>query len=203
MHAVLVDYVADVVQNAVEAGATRIALDFCTGPDEVSVTVEDNGKGMDAAQVQRARDPFYSETGKHSRRRVGLGLPLLVQAAEATGGTVTVASQPGRGTTVRFTFGARHVDAPPTGDLPGCLLGLMTFPGDYELAVRRRTPADEYRVARSELSEALGELTSVASLTLARDYLRSLESELKTTHVTEATSARPGPSGTPPGRRTE
>lgn len=203
MHAALVDYVTDVVQNAVEAGATRVAVDWCAGPDEVSVTVEDNGKGMDAAQVRRARDPFYSEPGKHRQRRVGLGLPLLVQAAESTGGSVTVTSQPGHGTTVRFAFDPRHVDAPPTGDVPACLLGLMAFPGDYELAVRRQTPAAEYRVSRSELGEALGELASVASLTLARDYLRSLEADVVTTHVTEATSARPQPSGTPPGRRTE
>ncbi len=177
MHATLCDYIADVVHNAVEAGATSVDLDIHASPVWMEVTVSDNGKGMDAERLRQARDPFFSEAGKHDRRRVGLGIPLLCQAAEATGGAVDIRSEAGRGTTVAFRFAADHVDAPPLGDLPGTLVTLMALPGDYELTVRRRTPVGDFAVARHALQETLGDLTEALNLALARQYLAALEQD--------------------------
>ena len=89
MHASVCDIITDLVQNAVEAGAKRVELDVATGPERVSVRVSDNGKGMDAATLKRVSDPFFTEAGKHDHRRVGLGIPLLLQTAEASGGEKT------------------------------------------------------------------------------------------------------------------
>lgn len=178
MHASVCDTIADLVQNAIEAGSSQVELDVATGPDEIRVRVADNGKGMDKATLAKAADPFYSEAGKHDRRRVGLGLPLLLQTAEAVNGRVDIQSEPGAGTTVEFTFDARHLDTPPLGDLAETLLGLMAFAGRYDLAVRRRTPAGGYEVSRRELEEALGNLEEPSNLVLARDFLRSQEQDL-------------------------
>lgn len=177
MHATVCDYIADVVQNAVEAGATNIGLEISTGPEQVMVRVSDNGKGMDAQRLREARDPFFSEAGKHDRR-VGLGIPLLCQAVEALDGAFDLQSVPGKGTTVAFRFDARHVDAPPTGDLPGTLCCLLAMPGGYNLAVQRRTPAGGYTVGRHELQATLGDLDEALNLALARQYLASLETEV-------------------------
>lgn len=179
MHASVCDIIADVVQNAIEAGASNVALDIDTRSGVVDVTVRDNGKGMDAAQKLRARDPFYSEPGKHDRRRVGLGLPLLLQTAEQTGGTADIQSTPGRGTVVSFRLDANHPDTPPMGDLPLTLVSLMAFPGTYDLVVTRRASAGSYAVAKNELIEALGNLDEAGNITLARHYFESQENELK------------------------
>ncbi len=178
MHASLCDTIADVVQNAIEAAATRIDLDVYTGSNAVIVTVRDNGKGMDAERLRRACDPFYSEPGKHVRRRVGLGLPLLLQMAEQTGGKAEIQSEPGRGTTVTFRFDTTHLDTPPLGNLPVTFVSLMTFTGAYELAVTRRTDAATYTVARSELTHALGNLEEAGNISLARQYFESQENGL-------------------------
>jgi hypothetical protein len=175
VHASVCDTIADLVQNAIEAGASRVELDVFTGPDRIEVRVADNGKGMDEATVARAVEPFYSEAGKHDRRRVGLGLPLLCQTAEAVGGAVDIHSTLGEGTAVRFTLDAKHIDTPPLGDLPSTVLGLMAFEGAYELALTRKTPADGYSVSRRELADALGNLREAASLALAKAYLESQE----------------------------
>ena len=163
MHATICDYIADLVQNAVEAGATRVTLEIDTQAEQVSATVADNG---------------CSAPGKHDRRRVGLGLPLLRQATEATHGDMEVRSAPGQGTTVSFRFDAQHMDTPPLGDLAGTLLTLMALPGSYDLAVHRRAPAGDYAVARHELTETLGDLENAVNLALARQYLAALEREL-------------------------
>lgn len=176
MHASICDTLSDLVQNSLEAGATRVELDVYTGPDKVSARVTDNGKGMDRATLEKAVEPFYSEAGKHDRRRVGLGLPLLYQTAQAVNGTVDIRSAPGQGTTVSFAFDARHLDTPPLGDLPATVLGLMTFEGDYDLVLTRKTSASGYSVSRRELIDALGDLREASNLILARDFLKSQES---------------------------
>ena len=63
MHATVCDYIADLVHNAVEAGATCIGLDAATDATQIAVTVTDNGCGMDPVELQRAEDPFYSAPG--------------------------------------------------------------------------------------------------------------------------------------------
>jgi len=178
VHASICDTLSDLVQNALEAGATRVELDVYTGPDKVSARVTDNGKGMDEATLKQAVEPFYSEAGKHDHRRVGLGLPLLYQTAQAVNGTVDLRSTPGQGTTVAFALDAKHLDTPPLGDLAATVLGLMTFRGDYDLVLTRKTPTAGYSVSRRELTDALGDLSEASNLVLARDFLESQESSI-------------------------
>lgn len=191
MHASLCDTIADVVHNAIEAGASHIELDIETGLETVNVTVTDNGKGMDAEQLRRAQDPFYSEPGKHVGRRVGLGLPLLFQMTEQTGGKAEIRSEPGRGTTVSFRCDRGHLDTPPLGNLPMTLVALMTFPGTYNLALTRRAATAAYAVTRQELSEALGNLEEAGNLTLARHFFESQENELHEEQQPRGDSSRP------------
>jgi signal transduction histidine kinase len=75
VHASVCDLLADLVQNAVEAGASQVTVEVDTDRDAVRVTVTDNGKGMDQTTMSRAMDPFYSEAGKHDWRRVGWAFP--------------------------------------------------------------------------------------------------------------------------------
>lgn len=178
MHATLADVIADTAQNSIEAGATRISLSLVEDGETVSVILVDNGKGMDAATVARAFDPFYSEAGKHDGRRVGLGLPILKQLCEATDGGVELKSQKGVGTELRYHFAARHIDLPPMGDLVGMVVTLFNYPGDFELVFTHRRGGDGYSVARRELADAVGGFETVEGLSLARTYLQSQEADL-------------------------
>ncbi len=178
MHATVCDYITDLVQNSIEAGASHIQLELSTDPKSIRVRISDNGKGMTSATLSRAVDPFYSEAGKHDHRRVGLGLPLLYQTAEAVNGSVEIHSAPGKGTVVTFTLDAAHVDTPPLGDLPSTVIGLMTFKEQFELELKRETPGESYQISRSEFIETLGNLQESANYTLARDFLKSQENHL-------------------------
>jgi len=178
VHATVCDYITDLVQNSIEAGSSHIQLELYTGPEAVRVRVSDDGKGMSSATLSKAVDPFYSEAGKHDHRRVGLGLPLLYQTAEAVNGTVEIQSSPGQGTVVTFAFDAAHVDTPPLGDLPSTVIGLMTFTEPFELELKRETPVESYRISRSEFVATLGNLQESVNYTLAKDYLKSQENHL-------------------------
>lgn len=178
MHATVCDIIADLVQNSIEAGASQVTLEVSTDPEIIAVCIVDDGKGMDEITLKKAVEPFYSEAGKHDHRRVGLGLPLLIQTAEAAGGAVTIQSKPGKGTTVRFHFDAKHWDTPPMGNLAQTVLGLMTFGNTTHLILTRKTQTDSYEVSRNDLIDALGNLEEAGALILAKEYLESQENNL-------------------------
>lgn len=178
MHATIADVIADTAQNSIEAGASRVEVSLVEDGATVSVRIADNGKGMDEATQRRAFNPFYTEPGKHDKRRVGLGLPILKQLCEATDGGLSLESAPGRGTTLSYHFRADHVDLPPMGDIAAMVLMLFNYPGEFELVFTHRKGGEEYEIARSELADAVGGLESVEGLTLAKEFLASQESAL-------------------------
>ena len=93
-------HVLDALENSLEAGATCIELviEENMAADRLSITIRDNGRGMDKAQLDRIFDPFFTT---RSTRHVGLGVPLFKAAAERCNGNLTIASQPGEGTVLQ------------------------------------------------------------------------------------------------------
>ena len=69
--------------------------------------IEDTGPGIPRAEQQRLFEPFYQVDPRNSRRHGGTGLGLAIsrRLVAAMGGTLSVASEPGRGS--RFFFDAR------------------------------------------------------------------------------------------------
>ena len=64
------------------------------------LAIEDTGCGMPPDVVARVFEPFF--TTKSGGRGSGLGLSMVYGFAKQSGGTVTIDSEPGRGTTVRM-----------------------------------------------------------------------------------------------------
>ena len=112
MHATLADVIADTAQNSIEAGAKHVSLTLVEDGTTIAVTIKDDGKGMDEATQARAFNPFYTEAGKHDKRKVGLGLPILKQLCESTDGAVSLTSQKGVGTELRYSFSATWATSP-------------------------------------------------------------------------------------------
>jgi anti-sigma regulatory factor (Ser/Thr protein kinase) len=130
-------HVLDILQNTVEAGATRVTLTIHEDVpvDRLTITVADNGRGMDTVTAARVTDPFYTT---RTTRHVGLGLPLYAMAAEQAGGRLRIASQPGAGTTVDATFQLSHPDRQPLGDMAGTLLAFLLSERMPELRYEHR-----------------------------------------------------------------
>lgn len=116
--------VLDVAQNSVSAGASLIEIDVAEDrpADRLTVTIRDNGCGMTEEQVKKVIDPFYTT---RTTRKVGLGVPLFKMAAEMTGGSFSIVSQPGKGTTVTAVFVPSHLDCMPMGDITATVCSLI------------------------------------------------------------------------------
>jgi len=83
-------------------GHVDIAADFT--PDEVRVTLRDNGIGIDAEDLPRIWDRLYRADKSRSQRGLGLGLSLVKAFVEAHGGAAIVSSRPGSGSLFTVTF---------------------------------------------------------------------------------------------------
>ena len=175
MHATLSDVIADTAQNSIEAGAKKIEVSLIEDDATISVRIKDNGKGMDASTQERAFDPFSTEPGKHDKRKVGLGLPILKQLCESTDGSVSLASALGQGTLLEYSFAAKHIDLPPMGDLVETVLMLFNYPGEFDLVFSHKKGETDYSISRSELADAVGGFETPEGLTLAREFLSSQE----------------------------
>lgn len=98
----------NLVSNAIkftERGEVTVTVRALAG-DEVSMTVTDTGMGMSAEEVARVFEEFAQADSSTTRRfgGTGLGLPIVKGLVEAMGGTVTVRSVPGKGSTFAVTL---------------------------------------------------------------------------------------------------
>jgi hypothetical protein len=94
--------VLNLVTNAAEAmpGGGEIRIQTTTVGERVRLVVADTGRGIPAESVSHIFDPFF--TTKPSG--TGLGLSVSYGIVEDHGGSITVESTPGQGTTFVLTF---------------------------------------------------------------------------------------------------
>jgi len=92
--------IVNLVHNAIHA--SRKGQTVWLGAQKTSVGVRiaivDQGKGMDAEDVSRAFDPFY--TMRQSEGGTGLGLSICHGIVTDMGGAIDISSQPDQGTSI-------------------------------------------------------------------------------------------------------
>jgi signal transduction histidine kinase len=66
------------------------------------LSVSDNGSGMSSFEASRACEAFFQGKEAQSTQGSGLGLSIVKRVIEASGGTISIESAPGRGTTLRI-----------------------------------------------------------------------------------------------------
>lgn len=150
-------HILDVARNSLEAGAKRVMIAVTERPtaDVLEVLICDDGCGMDHETVARAADPFYTT---RTTRKVGLGLSLLRAACERCGGEFSMQSEPGRGTAIRCTFGLKHIDRPPLGDMGKVIQALACEAERTNLRYRHQVNAETFEIDTVELQKELGEV---------------------------------------------
>lgn len=90
-------------QGLVSVRVRRLESDAIGGEGGISVAVIDRGIGMSPDTLARIFEPFFQGSGAdfhHKREGTGLGLAISQKLAQMHGGTVTIESEYGAGTTV-------------------------------------------------------------------------------------------------------
>ncbi len=148
-------HILDIAQNSVTANASlvEITVDENEKADTLSVVIKDNGKGMSEEMVARVVDPFT--TGR-TTRKVGLGIPLIKMAAENTGGSFNLESEPGVGTKLTAVFVLSSIDRQPLGDMAETMLGMVTSYEQVDFLYTHKVNESEFAFDTREVKKILG-----------------------------------------------
>jgi signal transduction histidine kinase len=89
-------------RDAMPSGGTLI-ISALAG-DEPGLQMTDNGSGMDEATLRQCRQPYF--TSRESATQRGLGLSVIDGFARASNARLSIASEPGEGTSVSLQLPA-------------------------------------------------------------------------------------------------
>jgi signal transduction histidine kinase len=108
MKQIFLNLLSNAIKFSKEGGSVDIRVSN-EQPEFAVVEIEDHGIGMDADEQERALQPFGQAKPATTRNYggTGLGLPITKGLVEAHGGTLTILSHPGEGTTVRLMLPTR------------------------------------------------------------------------------------------------
>jgi CheY-like chemotaxis protein len=109
-------------------------VDAETSPSgcRLSVEVADTGIGIARADLQRLFLPFEQVGEKVFNQGTGLGLAISRQYVQLLGGTITVASEPGKGSTFRFVIPVEVAESGEAGMAGGPARRIIGFEGQVD-----------------------------------------------------------------------
>ena len=93
--------IQNLLTNAVRYGDPGSLIEVGTGKrgDQVYVSVKDHGAGINEEDLPHIFKRFYKADKSRTSQGFGLGLPLTMKIAQKHGGTITVESRQGAGST--------------------------------------------------------------------------------------------------------
>jgi two-component system sensor histidine kinase KdpD len=83
---------------------TTISISAEPGPDEIVVSVADEGPGLPPGEEERIFDKFHRAAPEGAQGGVGLGLSICKAIVQAHGGTISAENLPAGGAVFRFTL---------------------------------------------------------------------------------------------------
>lgn len=107
---VVINLVSNALASTPRSGAIQVSVE--RDGDDAVLTVEDEGIGLEAHELERVFDLFFQAKGElHRKGGLGIGLTLVRRLVELHGGTVSGASE-GAGKGARFTVRLPAVQTP-------------------------------------------------------------------------------------------
>lgn len=106
----MIRLVINLLNNAVRYAKSEIMVTLTCQHDTVTLTVADDGVGIEPEHQKRIFQRFYQVDGARARKSGGLGLGLAMcdQIIRQHGGRISVESTPGEGSRFLVTFPARQ-----------------------------------------------------------------------------------------------
>lgn len=98
----IINVMANALKFTSKGGTVSVRAHAMGGAVEFAVS--DTGIGMSAGDIELALERFKQVDGSHTRKYggTGLGFPIAKSLVELQGGTFSIVSAPGVGTTVTF-----------------------------------------------------------------------------------------------------
>jgi hypothetical protein len=173
-------HILDIVQNSLHAGATEISVLVSEDVESnlYSIAIKDNGKGIPKETLDNLLDPFYTTKNK----KTGLGIPLLKQHAEMTGGNLWIESKVGTGTTISANFQHNHLDRQPMGDIAATISGIVRANPDIRIIYQHEVDDKVFTFDTNAIKAEIEDLpiNSREVLNFIEEFIRDNLNELST-----------------------
>jgi hypothetical protein len=183
-------HILDIAENSVSAKADTIKINVSENchSDKLSFAVTDNGIGMDEEMVASVTDPFVTT---RTTRKVGLGIPLLKEAAEAANGGLSISSTKGKGTKISCWFQRSHIDRMPLGDIVNTILVLVVGYPNVHWIFRYEFNDEMFEFDDEYFKNELGDLplSEPSIIRFLREHLSTGIEGLKKDHSTGKTTS--------------
>ena len=167
-------HLLDIAENSIAAGARNISIEIVENSksDLLKLTITDDGRGMDGETVKKVIDPFVTS---RTTRKVGLGIPLLNEAAEACNGSLKITSEIGKGTEIAVAFQRSHIDRMPLGDVPTTFLNLLVANPQIHWVFTYEVNDKRFQLDDREIKEVIADtpLTEPEILSFLRELIKN------------------------------
>lgn len=174
-------HILDIVQNSIraEASLVEIVVDENLKEDSFSITIKDDGKGMDEAILKQVVDPFFTS---RTTRKVGLGIPMIKASAEACEGSFEISSEVGKGTCVKAIYKHSHIDRAPLGNILDTLITLVISNEHTEIIYKHFINEKKFELNTVEIKKILGKevpINNIEVIKWLKNYINEGISSLK------------------------
>jgi two-component system, OmpR family, sensor kinase len=92
------------LDNAVKHSQGNVIINARVEDPQVVIKVEDNGIGISPEKLKHVFDRFYRSSEDIPGKGFGLGLPIAKALVEGQGGSITMSSEPGKGSSISLRF---------------------------------------------------------------------------------------------------
>ena len=170
--------ILDIAQNSIVADATLIEIGVeVDSNDFLTITITDNGKGMDEETVKNVINPFYTS---RTTRKVGLGVSFFKQAAESCGGSFEIQSQPGVGTAIKAVFDTNNIDYTPLGEVWDTVAILIQMNEHLDFVYTVRKDGAEFVCDTRQIKEIMEgmPLSDLAVVQWIKEFIRENQTEI-------------------------
>ena len=172
--------ILDITNNSIKAKADKIDITVTESAikNTLSISIRDNGCGMDQEFLTRVTDPFVTT---RTTRKVGLGIPLFKQSAEDAGGSFHIQSEVGVGTETVATYQLNHLDRPPVGDMASTMISLIQGNDQIRFVYTHQTDLGTFVLDTDELRAQLEDipLSTPEILIWIGDYINENLNEIQ------------------------
>lgn len=169
-------HILDILQNSIKAGASLITVRLALKGNMLTVVIEDNGCGMSKEFVARVCDPFVTT---RTTRKVGMGISLFKAGAEASGGSFSIHSREGVGTTVTAVFDISCIDCPPLGDINGTMISQFVCHPEIDFIYSFTTDKGQMEFDTRAVKQVLGDEVSLDTPEVMQWMQESIKEELE------------------------
>lgn len=166
-------HILDIAENSIAAGAKNIEIIITINSkdDRLTIEINDDGKGMNEEAVKSVTDPFYTS---RTTRKVGLGLPMLEEAAKQADGSLTIQSKPNAGTKIKAEFILSHIDRKPIGNMADTMVALIASDTNIDIKYIEKKDDTIFQIDTKEIKNKIPKdtINRTEILSFIKNYIK-------------------------------